>query len=350
MDKPKRKILIVDDEKLIRMTLSRIISSAGYDVDVAEDGAHAKAIIERQHFDLVITDLVMKEVGGIEVLNYVKEISPDTIVIVMTAYASMESSLEALRQGAYDYLLKPCNNEEVLMRIAKGLEKKDIVEKLRESEKKLALSQLAVAVNHEINSPLTVMIGNTEILLKRRSDFSAEAYKLLENIIEAGNKIKDIVSKLRNIEDAPVVDYASAAKMIDLKSPAISPVTERKPTILIADDEELILDLFHTVLEDDYEVCSVANGSELFKVVNQKMINNEKIDVFFLDLYMPGYNGLQIFRELKKIDPDVRVCFITGYINDELVKQAIEEGAIGYLYKPFKINDITEFIKNNINK
>ncbi len=346
----KRKILIVDDEKLIRMTLSRIITSAGYEVETAEDGETAKKQINEKHYDLVITDLVMKSVGGIEVLHHVKEISPDTIVIVMTAYASMESSLEALRQGAYDYILKPCNNEEVLMRIQKGLEKKDIVEKLHESEKKLALSRLAVALNHEINSPLTAMIGNTEVLLMKKNDFSSEAYKLLENIIEAGNKIKEIVSKLRNIEDAPVIDYASNATMIDLKSPVPHPAIESKPTVLVADDEELILELFHTVLEDEYEVCSVLNGDELLQVVNQRISEGNRLDIFFLDLYMPGHNGLQIFRELKKINPEVKVCFITGYINDDLVKQAMEEGAIGYLYKPFKISDILEFIKKNVNQ
>ena len=64
---------------------------------------------------------------------------------------------------------------------------------------------------------------------------------------------------------------------------------------------------------------------------------------------MPGKNGLETFRELKKLDPKVKVCLITGYINDDLVKQAMSEGALGYLYKPFKVSDLVNFTQKSMN-
>lgn len=342
----KRKILLVDDEKIIRMTLSRKLRNTGYEVTLAENGEQAKELIDKNVFDLIITDVVMKEVSGIEVLHHVKEVSPDTVVILITGYGSMESVVEALRQGAHDYIVKPCDNEEVLMRIAKGIEKKDILEQLKVSQNKLALSQLAVAINHEINSPLTVMIGNTEILLRQKNELSQKTANRLKKIIEAGNQIKNIVSKLRDIKDAAVIKYADYATMIDITSMKKS--TVKKGSILIADDEDLILDLFDTVLEEDYSIETAKNGNELLKIAKETFKKGEKFDLYFLDLYMPGKNGLETFRELKKLDPKVKVCLITGYINDDLVKQAMSEGALGYLYKPFKVSDLVNFTQKSM--
>ncbi len=344
-----RKILLVDDEKIIRMTLSRKLRNTGYEVTLAESGEQAKELIDKNVFDLVITDVVMKEVSGIEVLHHVKEVSPDTVVILITGYGSMESVVEALRQGAHDYIVKPCDNEEVLMRIAKGIEKKDILEQLKVSQNKLALSQLAIAINHEINSPLTVMIGNTEILLRQKNELSEKTANRLKKIIEAGNQIKNIVSKLRDIKDVPVIKYADYATMIDITSITDPQSTVKKGSILIADDEDLILDLFDTVLEEDYNIETAKNGNELLKIAKETFKKGESFDLYFLDLYMPGKNGLETFRELKKLDPKVKVCLITGYINDDLVKQAMSEGALGYLYKPFKVSDLVNFTQKSMN-
>lgn len=118
------KILIVDDERSLRDVLSIMLKRAGYDVSVASDGDEAIARIEKELFDLVITDLKMPKVGGLDVLKAVKDTSPDSVVLLITAFASAESAVEAMKLGAYDYLTKPFQVDEVQLIIRNALEKR----------------------------------------------------------------------------------------------------------------------------------------------------------------------------------------------------------------------------------
>jgi two-component system, NtrC family, response regulator PilR len=118
------KILIVDDERSLRDVLGIMLKRAGYDVSVASDGDEAIARIEKELFDLVITDLKMPKAGGLDVLKAVKEVSPDSVVLIITAFASAESAVEAMKLGAYDYLTKPFQVDEVQLIIRNALEKR----------------------------------------------------------------------------------------------------------------------------------------------------------------------------------------------------------------------------------
>ncbi len=118
------KILIVDDEQSMRDVLSIMLKRAGYGVTVAADGEEAIAQLGKDIFDLVITDLKMPKVGGLDVLKAVKDSSPDTVVLVITAFASTETAIEAMKRGAYDYLTKPFQVDEVQLIIRNALEKR----------------------------------------------------------------------------------------------------------------------------------------------------------------------------------------------------------------------------------
>ena len=115
------KILIVDDERSMRDVLSIMLKRAGYDISVASDGEEAIARIEKELFDLVITDLKMPKAGGLDVLKAVKDTSPDSVVLIITAFASAESAVEAMKLGAYDYLPKPFQVDEVQLKIRNAL-------------------------------------------------------------------------------------------------------------------------------------------------------------------------------------------------------------------------------------
>jgi two-component system response regulator PilR (NtrC family) len=121
------KILIVDDERSMRDVLSIMLKKAGYAVTTANDGEEAIEQIGKEIFDLVITDLKMPKVGGLEVLKAVKEVSPDTVVLVITAFASTETAVEAMKRGAYEYLTKPFQVDEVQLIIRNALEKHRLV-------------------------------------------------------------------------------------------------------------------------------------------------------------------------------------------------------------------------------
>jgi two-component system response regulator HydG len=118
------RILVADDQKNMRTTLSIMLRGAGHDVSEAKDGSDACEAVDDEAFDLVITDLRMGKVDGIAVLRHVRENSPLTDVIVMTAYGSIENAVEAMRLGAWDYLQKPFTEAELLMRVDKALERR----------------------------------------------------------------------------------------------------------------------------------------------------------------------------------------------------------------------------------
>jgi two-component system response regulator PilR (NtrC family) len=118
------KILVVDDEKSMRDFLSIVLKKEGYAVTTAEDGETASRLVQQEIFDLVLTDVKMPKMNGLQVLKTVKETSPDTIVVMITAFASTETAIEAMKEGAYDYLTKPFQIEEVRLIIQNALEKK----------------------------------------------------------------------------------------------------------------------------------------------------------------------------------------------------------------------------------
>src|SRR5512146_345333 len=117
------KILVVDDQRNMRATTALVLRDAGYTVAEAESGAAAIQRLAGESYDVVLTDLRMGDVDGMEVLRAALEIAPATQVIVMTAYGTIESAVEAIRRGAYDYIAKPFKESELLLRVGKAVEK-----------------------------------------------------------------------------------------------------------------------------------------------------------------------------------------------------------------------------------
>ena len=121
---PDTRVLVVDDERSMRDLLAIMLRQAGHDVTVAEGGEQAIEAFKSEAYDLVITDLRMRKVDGLAVLRAAKEISPQTVVLVITAFASTETAVEAMKLGAYDYITKPFKMDEVRLIIANALERK----------------------------------------------------------------------------------------------------------------------------------------------------------------------------------------------------------------------------------
>jgi len=120
----KGRILVVDDERSMQEFLEILFRREGYDVQAVGDVDSAVTAVESDDFDVVITDLQMPERSGLELLTAVKETSPDTAVIVITAFASTDSAIAAMKEGAYDYVTKPFKVDEIRVTVEKALEKK----------------------------------------------------------------------------------------------------------------------------------------------------------------------------------------------------------------------------------
>ncbi len=120
-------VLVIDDKDSMREMLSASLTSEGYDVDVAGSGDAGIARSKEKHFDVILTDLKMPDISGMEVLTQVKEHDPDTAVIVMTAYGTIETAVEAMKRGAFDFLQKPFDVDHLQMLVQRALENQRLV-------------------------------------------------------------------------------------------------------------------------------------------------------------------------------------------------------------------------------
>lgn len=169
MKKSKGRILIVEDEKSMREVLKMLLEE-DYDVVTASDGLDGREYIERDIFDLVISDIKMPGLDGFGLLKIIKEISPDTLVIMVTAFGTNESAIEAMKLGAYDYINKPFNIDEIRLIVNKAIEKKRLSEQLKVLREKV-----------EVDYALENIIG--------QSPGMQELFKLLPKIAQSNSNV-----------------------------------------------------------------------------------------------------------------------------------------------------------------
>jgi DNA-binding NtrC family response regulator len=124
---PAATVLVVDDEEILREVLRVVLEEEGYRVQTASDGHEALALAEKELFDLVLSDIHMDRLGGLELLRRLRHLDPDLPVVLMTAYSSVETAVEALRGGAYDYITKPVKDGEVRVTVRNALRQRALV-------------------------------------------------------------------------------------------------------------------------------------------------------------------------------------------------------------------------------
>jgi len=147
LDRDKPKVLVVDDEDIIRVSCRRILAEAGYEVKTAKDGSESIGMLAKEGFDVVLTDLRMPDMDGLEVLRNVKEQWPDTEVIIITGYSTVPSAVSAMKHGAFDYIEKPFTPEGLLRVAAKAVEKKKLlIESIRLRRKMPGLYRLETII------------------------------------------------------------------------------------------------------------------------------------------------------------------------------------------------------------
>jgi DNA-binding response OmpR family regulator len=118
------RLLIVDDERTTRLSLSEIFTLRGATTSTAADGLEALELVQHSDFDLIVLDIKMPGLSGLQVLEYVQEHSPGTVCILLTAHATIDSAIHALRQGAFDYILKPAQPKTIIEVVERGLAKR----------------------------------------------------------------------------------------------------------------------------------------------------------------------------------------------------------------------------------
>ena len=124
-------VLIVDDEEVLQDVLGELVRREGWTPIAAKSGEEAFRILERDDADIVLLDLMLPGMSGMEVLRRLRKEDPDQVVVIITAYSSIEGAITAMREGAFHYIPKPFKNEEVLLTLRKGLEQRRLAEENR---------------------------------------------------------------------------------------------------------------------------------------------------------------------------------------------------------------------------
>ena len=165
-------ILVADDDPVIRRLLEERLKNANYNVIVAADGYQASELLNREHFDVVLTDLVMPgEIGGIEVLEIAKQLSPETEVVLITAHSSVDTAVAAMKKGAADYLEKPINFDELLLRMEKIANVRNIMRNARDIGQAMEVTEAEAALT----------IQNLEIQVSRLQERLDEVETILQD-------------------------------------------------------------------------------------------------------------------------------------------------------------------------
>ncbi|MBN1350357.1 response regulator [candidate division KSB1 bacterium] len=160
----KEKILIVEDDFIALEGLKLDLESEGYVTFLANCGKQALDILKKVDIDLILSDIIMNDISGIDLLQRVKNKYPDIVVILITGYGALDTVIEALRQGAHDYLLKPCSGEELKICVKRGLEKRQLSQIIKEKSRQDTMLDLIAGFAKTLNDLVASISGSYEIL------------------------------------------------------------------------------------------------------------------------------------------------------------------------------------------
>ena len=166
----KSRILVVDDEKFIRDILADFLGMEGYAVRTADDGTSAVSELQRDRYDMVISDLKMPRMGGLELLKEINTTAPDTLTVIMTGFGTVETAIDAMKRGAYDYILKPFKVEEIVHIVQRGLEKRRLAAENLRLREALSLYKVSEAIAASLSTDDVIATVDKSAINEMRAD------------------------------------------------------------------------------------------------------------------------------------------------------------------------------------
>ena len=238
MSADKAQVLIIDGDPGMRSTLSDILKDAGYRVKDYGKGGEALDWLRKNPFDVVIVDIKLPDMGGMKLLEQIRLINPESAVIMMTGYASVETAVEAMREGAYAYVTKPFNVDEVKAIIKKAirsirlsLENKGLIDDLQWSNIELARanqrlegldrmkSEFLANMSHELRTPLNSVIGFSELILDGLAgDINQKQKRFLNNIRTSGKTLLQLIDDILDLSKIEAGKMEFHPEELDLNS------------------------------------------------------------------------------------------------------------------------------------
>lgn len=258
---------MVDDDESMRDSCTQILTKDGYQAETAKDGSSGLEQIKEKKPDLVLIDLKMPGINGLELLEKTREIDPNIIAVVITGYATVESAVEAMKIGAYDFLPKPFTPDELRIIIKRGLEKRKLIhetESLRR-EKKLMEENFITMVSHQLRSPLVAILQYFEVILggmvgevsEKQKEMIQKARIRLENLMNLINDWLD-VARLDSGQIIEKLKPLSLKKVIERLLEDMKPLAQEKDIYLelmpssgkenVMGDEESLKQVFSNLI------------------------------------------------------------------------------------------------------
>jgi DNA-binding response OmpR family regulator len=217
-DRPER-ILIVEDDEATAFIIRKRLQRSGYEVVLANDAEAALKLLDERPFDLVLSDVMMGKTSGFELCRQIRacERTSHLPVILVSARDETESIVSGLDAGADDYLAKPFNPEELLARVRTHLRIKDLQEKLIAAEQLKVAGELAGAAAHEINQPLTILMGHAEMLLSV-VEGKPDLVSRVKLILQSGEEIARVLKSIQGLRGYKTKPYVSEGRIVDLQA------------------------------------------------------------------------------------------------------------------------------------
>jgi DNA-binding response OmpR family regulator len=209
-------VLVVDDEPTLRAQIQQLIAAWGYRVRAAGDVASAIQALDQAPPDIILTDLVLPGQPGYALLEQAHARWPHMPVLVMTAYASLESAIEALKQGAYDYMLKPITPPELSAALARARTAVALQRAQAREEHLRHIAEVSLTLAHEINNPLAILMGELQFQLEAAGD-GTEVRQALEVALESAHRIADVMRRIAALREVSYEEY-HGLRLLDLKS------------------------------------------------------------------------------------------------------------------------------------
>jgi two-component system, sensor histidine kinase and response regulator len=216
----KIKILIIDDESIIIKSCLRILQNDNYAIDAAYSGDEGVRLAGEKDYDIVITDIKMPGLSGMEVLASLRKNKPEVTVIIFTGFATVETAREALKMGAFDYIPKPFSKEELRNVV-------DNAVKAREKQTDAGMLDLMAIVSHEIKSPVSVVHTTAETLYKGYfGKLDTEQQKTIEKILRNCQYLEDIIRNYIDLSKMDIDNLETFTQKIDLIDDVIQPILD----------------------------------------------------------------------------------------------------------------------------
>ena len=360
MDSKKLKILIADDEEGLRLSMAGILELEEYYVVTAEDGYEAIEKAKLESFDIAFLDIKMPGINGVETFKEIKKISPETVVIMMTAYAVKDLIKEAISEGAYTCLNKPFDMDKIIDTI-KELSLKPFVVVIDDDPNLCDLLYDRLKENGFKVVTRSSGMDGIELVKRKTPDMifldivmdgmdGIDTYKNLKELM-GQNCPKTVIMSAQDLrskfEEARQMGALECLKkpldMKHLKELIYENMDkDKKVKICIVDDDKEMCDtLKKTLTTNGYDVEVAYSGSEVIE-----KIKNEVFKVIILDIKLPDINGVEVYEKIKAINPNMGVIFISGNAAEGPIEDTIRKNNYIYLQKPFEPDYIIRMLEN----